>query len=65
VRAVLDGEIFAPADDTPVDSFAQPRRAAHTPAMALLALDDPGRPEQADRPTSSGVGEATVKAHVT
>src|SRR5215510_12989733 len=30
VRAVLDGEIFAPAEDTPVDSFAQ-RAAQLTP----------------------------------
>jgi len=64
VRAVLDGEIFAPADDTPVDSFAQ-RAAQLTPqqwrVLALMIQGDQNK----QIAYKLGVGEATVKAHVT
>jgi DNA-binding NarL/FixJ family response regulator len=64
VRAVLDGEIFAPADDTPVDSFAQ-RAAQLTPqqwrVLALMIQGDQNK----QIAFKLGVGEATVKAHVT
>jgi DNA-binding NarL/FixJ family response regulator len=64
VRAVLDGEIFAPAEDTPVDSFAQ-RAAQLTPqqwrVLALMVQGDQNK----QIAYKLGVGEATVKAHVT
>jgi DNA-binding NarL/FixJ family response regulator len=64
VRAVLDGEIFAPAEDTPVDSFAQ-RAAQLTPqqwrVLALMIQGDQNK----QIAYKLGVGEATVKAHVT
>jgi len=64
VRAVLDGEIFAPADDMPVDSFAQ-RAAQLTPqqwrVLALMIQGDQNK----QIAYKLGVGEATVKAHVT
>jgi DNA-binding NarL/FixJ family response regulator len=64
VRAVLDGEIFAPAEDAPVDSFAQ-RAAQLTPqqwrVLALMVQGDQNK----QIAYKLGVGEATVKAHVT
>ncbi|GEP61507.1 response regulator [Reyranella soli] len=64
VRAVLDGEIFAPAEDTPVDSFSQ-RAAQLTPqqwrVLALMVQGDQNK----QIAYKLGVGEATVKAHVT
>jgi len=64
VRAVLDGEIFAPAENTPVDSFAQ-RAAQLTPqqwrVLALMIQGDQNK----QIAYKLGVGEATVKAHVT
>ena len=64
VRAVLDGEIFAPAEDAPVDSFAQ-RAARLTPqqwrVLALMVQGDQNK----QIAYKLGVGEATVKAHVT
>ena len=64
VRAVLDGEIFAPADDPPVDTFAQ-RAAQLTPqqwrVLALMVQGDQNK----QIAYKLGVGEATVKAHVT
>ena len=64
VRAVLDGEIFAPPEGEPADSFAQ--RAAHlTPqqwrVLALMVQGDQNK----QIAYKLGVGEATVKAHVT
>ena len=64
VRAVLDGEIFAPADGAPADSFAQ-RAAQLTPqqwrVLALMVHGDQNK----QIAYKLGVGEATVKAHVT
>ena len=64
VRAVLDGEIFAPSDDMPSDSFAQ-RAAQLTPqqwrVLALMIQGDQNK----QIAYKLGVGEATVKAHVT
>ena len=64
VRAVLDGEIFAPAEDVPVDSFAQ-RATQLTPqqwrVLALMIQGDQNK----QIAYKLGVGEATVKAHVT
>jgi len=64
VRAVLDGEIFAPAEDAPGDSFAQ-RAAQLTPqqwrVLALMVQGDQNK----QIAYKLGVGEATVKAHVT
>jgi len=64
VRAVLDGEIFAPAEDAPADSFAQ-RAARLTPqqwrVLALMIQGDQNK----QIAYKLGVGEATVKAHVT
>jgi DNA-binding NarL/FixJ family response regulator len=64
VRAVLDGEIFAPAEDIPADSFAQ-RAAQLTPqqwrVLALMIQGDQNK----QIAYKLGVGEATVKAHVT
>jgi DNA-binding NarL/FixJ family response regulator len=64
VRAVLDGEIFAPPDDAPPDSFAQ-RAAQLTPqqwrVLALMVQGDQNK----QIAHKLGVGEATVKAHVT
>lgn len=64
VRAVLDGEIFAPPDAGPVDSFAQ-RAAQLTPqqwrVLALMVQGDQNK----QIAHKLGVGEATVKAHVT
>lgn len=64
VRAVLDGEIFAPPEGATVDTFA--RRAAQlTPqqwrVLALMVQGDQNK--QIAHKLS--VGEATVKAHVT
>ena len=64
VRAVLDGEIFAPPDAGPADSFAQ-RAALLTPqqwrVLALMVQGDQNK----QIAHKLGVGEATVKAHVT
>lgn len=64
VRAVLDGEIFAPPDAGPADSFAQ-RAAQLTPqqwrVLALMVQGDQNK----QIAHKLGVGEATVKAHVT
>ena len=64
VRAVLDGEIFAPPEAVPGDSFAQ-RAAQLTPqqwrVLALMIHGDQNK--QIAHKLS--VGEATVKAHVT
>ena len=64
VRAVLNGEIFAPAEATPADSFAQ-RAAQLTPqqwrVLALMIQGDQNK----QIAYKLGVGEATVKAHVT
>lgn len=64
VRAVLDGEIFAPPDAVAGDSFAQ-RAAQLTPqqwrVLALMVQGDQNK--QIAHKLS--VGEATVKAHVT
>ena len=64
VRAVLDGEIFAPPEATPADSFAQ-RAAQLTPqqwrVLALMVQGDQNK----QIAYKLGVGEATVKAHVT
>ena len=64
VRAVLDGEIFAPPEAGPVDSFAQ-RAAQLTPqqwrVLALMVQGDQNK----QIAHKLGVGEATVKAHVT
>jgi DNA-binding NarL/FixJ family response regulator len=64
VRAVLAGEIFAPPEATPADSFAQ-RAAQLTPqqwrVLALMVQGDQNK----QIAHKLGVGEATVKAHVT
>jgi DNA-binding NarL/FixJ family response regulator len=65
VGAVLDGEIFAPPEEAgPVDSFAQ-RAAQLTPqqwrVLALMVQGDQNK----QIAHKLGVGEATVKAHVT
>ncbi|NDH63207.1 MAG: DNA-binding response regulator [Alphaproteobacteria bacterium] len=64
VRAVLDGEIFAPPEAQPADSFAQ-RAAQLTPqqwrVLALMVQGDQNK----QIAHKLGVGEATVKAHVT
>lgn len=64
VGAVLDGEIFAPPEAEPVDSFAQ-RAAQLTPqqwrVLALMVQGDQNK----QIAHKLGVGEATVKAHVT
>ena len=64
VRAVLNGEIFAPAEATPADSFAQ-RAAQLTPqqwrVLALMIQGDQNK----QIAYKLVVGEATVKAHVT
>ena len=64
VRAVLDGEIFAPPEAGPADSFAQ-RAAQLTPqqwrVLALMVQGDQNK----QIAHKLGVGEATVKAHVT
>jgi DNA-binding NarL/FixJ family response regulator len=64
VRAVLDGEIFTPPEAVEGDTFAQ--RAAHlTPqqwrVLALMVQGDQNKVIA----YKLGVGEATVKAHVT
>ena len=64
VRAVLDGEILAPPEVAPADSFAQ-RAAQLTPqqwrVLALMVQGDQNK----QIAYKLGVGEATVKAHVT
>jgi DNA-binding NarL/FixJ family response regulator len=64
VRAVLDGEIFAPPDAVAGDNFAQ-RAAQLTPqqwrVLALMVQGDQNK----QIAHKLGVGEATVKAHVT
>ena len=64
VRAVLAGEIFVPPDTSPPDSFAQ-RAAQLTPqqwrVLALMVHGDQNK----QIAFKLGVGEATVKAHVT
>ena len=64
VRAVLAGEVFAPPDAAPADSFAQ-RAAQLTPqqwrVLALMVQGDQNK----QIAHKLGVGEATVKAHVT
>ena len=64
VRAVLDGEIFAPPQADTADTFAQ-RAALLTPqqwrVLALMVQGDQNK----QIAYKLGVGEATVKAHVT
>lgn len=64
VRAVLEGEIVAPPETGATDSFAQ-RAAQLTPqqwrVLALMVQGDPNK----QIAYKLGVGEATVKAHVT
>jgi DNA-binding NarL/FixJ family response regulator len=64
VQAVLDGEIFTPPEAGPVDSFAQ-RASQLTPqqwrVLALMVQGDQNK----QIAHKLGVGEATVKAHVT
>jgi len=64
VRAVLDGEILAPPPAEAADSFAQ-RAAQLTPqqwrVLALMVQGDQNK----QIAYKLGVGEATVKAHVT
>lgn len=64
VRAVLDGEIFAPPQTAAADTFAQ-RAAQLTPqqwrVLALMVHGDQNK----QIAYKLGVGEATVKAHVT
>lgn len=64
VRAVLDGEIFAPPETVAGDTFAQ-RAAQLTPqqwrVLALMVQGDQNK----QIAYKLGVGEATVKAHVT
>ena len=64
VQAVLDGEIFAPPEAGPIDSFAQ-RASQLTPqqwrVLALMVQGDQNK----QIAHKLGVGEATVKAHVT
>jgi DNA-binding NarL/FixJ family response regulator len=64
VVAILDGEIFAPPEAEPADSFAQ-RAAQLTPqqwrVLALMVQGDQNK----QIAFKLGVGEATVKAHVT
>jgi DNA-binding NarL/FixJ family response regulator len=64
VRAVLDGEVFAPPEAPPDNSFAQ-RAAQLTPqqwrVLALMVQGDQNK----QIAHKLGVGEATVKAHVT
>ena len=64
VRAVLDGEILAPPESATPDSFAQ-RAAQLTPqqwrVLALMVQGDQNK----QIAYKLGVGEATVKAHVT
>src|ERR1700750_2967330 len=64
VRAVLDGEILVPPEAAPGDSFAQ-RAALLTPqqwrVLALMVQGDQNK----QIAYKLGVGEPTVKAHVT
>ncbi len=64
VRAVLDGEIIAPPEAATADTFAQ-RAAQLTPqqwrVLALMVHGDQNK----QIAYKLGVGEATVKAHVT
>ena len=64
VRAVLDGDILAPPEAGPADSFAQ-RAAQLTPqqwrVLALMVQGDQNK----QIAYKLSVGEATVKAHVT
>jgi DNA-binding NarL/FixJ family response regulator len=64
VNAVLEGEIFAPPESESTDSFAQ-RAARLTPqqwrVLALMVQGDQNK----QIAHKLGVGEATVKAHVT
>lgn len=64
VRAVLDGEIFAPPETVAGGTFAQ-RAAQLTPqqwrVLALMVQGDQNK----QIAYKLGVGEATVKAHVT
>ena len=64
VSAVLAGEIFAPPEAEPTDTFAQ-RAAQLTPqqwrVLALMVHGDQNK----QIAHKLGVGEATVKAHVT
>lgn len=64
VRAVLDGEVLAPPEAGPADSFAQ-RAAQLTPqqwrVLALMVQGDQNK----QIAYKLSVGEATVKAHVT
>ncbi|TAJ40549.1 MAG: response regulator transcription factor [Reyranella sp.] len=64
VAAVLDGEIFAPPESEPTDTFSQ-RAAQLTPqqwrVLALMIQGDQNK----QIAHKLGVGEATVKAHVT
>jgi DNA-binding NarL/FixJ family response regulator len=64
VRAVLDGEVFTPPPAEAIDSLAQ-RASQLTPqqwrVLALMVQGDPNK----QIAYKLGVGEATVKAHVT
>ena len=64
VRAVLDGEIFTPPDAQPADSFAQRANQLTPQQWRVLALMVQGDLNK-QIAYKLGVGEATVKAHVT
>jgi DNA-binding NarL/FixJ family response regulator len=64
VRAVLGGEIFAPPDPAPADSFAQRANQLTPQQWRVLALMVQGD-QNKQIAYKLGVGEATVKAHVT
>lgn len=64
VRAVLAGEIFAPPETGPVDSFAQRANQLTPQQWRVLALMVQGD-QNKQIAYKLGVGEATVKAHVT
>ena len=64
VRAVLAGEIFAPPDASATDSFAQRANQLTPQQWRVLALMVQGD-QNKQIAYKLGVGEATVKAHVT
>ncbi len=64
VRAVLAGEIFAPLEASPADSFAQRAHQLTPQQWRVLALMVQGD-QNKQIAHKLGVGEATVKAHVT
>jgi len=64
VRAVLAGEIFAPPDVEPVEPFAQRAAQLTVQQWRVLSLMVQGD-QNKQIAFKLGVGEATVKAHVT